>query len=246
MAQRLNNLNEIIATLRTGADYYRKAARQTDRHARETVFREHAQLREHHAKTLADIIEEVGGEVRDVHPMEKLWALTGRLFAWTGQTDRNLIMGLEEHEDRTQSVFRKVLQHPDNERDSEMLEAMAEDFRHAHDRMRELKDRFKSSGSSGDVQSGPVAATPDQPERLKADPPTPENPDKAKERRAAEKAEKRQAATAAAEGHDQVDPNAPQTAAKAASPNDKKADAVGGTKGASQAEAKPETEKSAA
>ncbi|MGR3468493.1 MAG: DUF2383 domain-containing protein [Shimia sp.] len=183
MAQRLNNLNEIISTLRTGANYYRKAARQTNKPDRDQMFREHAQLREHHAKTLADIIEEVGGEVRDVNPTEKAWELLGRLFAFTGQTDRQLIMGLEEHEDRTQEKFRKVMQHPDNQRDLELLEPMAEDFRTAHQRMRDLKSNFtESKAKPGDTGAGKVEAQDDQPAALKSAPPTPADPKRADKR----------------------------------------------------------------
>lgn len=173
MAQRLNNLNDIVSTLRTGAGFYRKAARQTNRPDREELFREHAALRETHARTLADMIEDVGGEVRDVQPAEKAREVVSRLFAWTGQTDRALVLALEEHEDRTQQMFRKAIQHRDNDRDVEVLEPMMREFEEAHARMRALKHRF---GSGSAETAGPVRTNPDQPATLRADPPTPDDP----------------------------------------------------------------------
>ncbi|MGR3492263.1 MAG: DUF2383 domain-containing protein [Shimia sp.] len=221
MAQRLNNLNEIISTLRTGANYYRKAARQTNKSDRDQLFREHAKWREHHAKTLADIIEDVGGEVKDVNPTEKAWELIGRLFAFTGQTDRQLIMGLEEHEDRTQEKFRKVMQHPDNQRDLDILEPMAEDFRTAHQRMRELKSNFTDTKQKRhDTGAGKTEALDDQPAALKSAPPTPADP---------KRADKRSMETSET-------PETPQTDD---APEMSEAPDASGATGASQAEAKP-------
>lgn len=168
MAQRLNNLNSIIATLRSGATYYRRAARQTENDSHETMFLEHADLRETHAKTLADIIEEVGGEVRDTDPIEMGRDWFGRLFAMTGDTQRKLVSSLEEHEDRTLAVFRKVMHHPDSKRDEEILSSMFEDFKSSHDRMRDAK--YQMQGRTERKSDTATRATADQPDFMKAGP----------------------------------------------------------------------------
>ncbi|MGR3501045.1 hypothetical protein [Pseudaestuariivita sp.] len=143
MAQRLNILNKLISHLRTGAGYYRRAARQTDYEDREEVFLSHALVRETHANTLAAIIEDVGGEVQSIHPVEKGWEVIGRLWAWSSETEKRLVFGLEEHEDRTLAAFRDAIAHKDTDRDTHMLEQMLTDFEATHDRMRALKHRIR-------------------------------------------------------------------------------------------------------
>ncbi|SLN71557.1 DUF2383 domain-containing protein [Roseisalinus antarcticus] len=140
MSQRLNNLNDLIATLKTGAGYYRKAARQTGKAENRVVFVEHAEIRESYARQLAGMVEEVGGEVRDLDAREKGREIAGRVGAFIGDTDRTLIDSLEDHEDRTLDLFRTAVHHADNARDEPTLRDMMNHLEATHQRMRTLKD----------------------------------------------------------------------------------------------------------
>jgi uncharacterized protein (TIGR02284 family) len=169
MAQRLNNLNKIISTLRSGADHYRRAARQTNKSEHEEIFCRHAEIREHHAKALSDIIEDVGGEVSLMDPTETLRAFWSRISAMGSQTERTLVKNLEEHEDQTLRVFRNAMDHPDNQRDLEMLHEMYNDFRQTHDHMRQIRRAYRGrEGAGSDAGLAPTKATDDQPEWMKA------------------------------------------------------------------------------
>lgn len=139
MSQRLNHLNDIIATLKTGANFYRKAARQLKTPEREAMFVENADLRDSFAVQLAAMVEEVGGEVKQVDPTEKTYELVNRVGAKIGNTEKTLIDGLEEHEERTLETFRRVIHHPDSTRDQQTLQDMMEQLQHSHARMRELR-----------------------------------------------------------------------------------------------------------
>ena len=183
MAKRLRNLNDIIATLRSGADFYRKSARQTDDEMLDEVFLGHAEIRERHAKTLADVIESVGGEVVSTSPKEEAYALYGRLSGRIRNSDRPLVNGLEEHEDRTIAVFRDALLHPDTERDHDLLMTMLADFNSTHDRMRDLKRQYaRHSRGRTRRDTKPTLAAEHQPEHLRAAPPTPDDPRRADRR----------------------------------------------------------------
>ncbi len=183
MAKRLRNLNNIIATLRSGAEFFRKSARQTDDETLGEIFVTHADIRERHAKTLADVIEGVGGEVVSTSPTEEAHALYGRLAGRIRNSDRPLVNALEEHEDRTIAVFRDALLHPDSERDHDLLMTMLADFNSTHDRMRDLKRQY-ATRSKGRTRrdTSPTLAAEHQPEHLRAAPPTPDDPRRADRR----------------------------------------------------------------
>jgi len=139
MSQRLNNLNNIVSNLWGGAEIYRKAARATEKPQHEEVFLRHAVLREETARELSRLIDEAGGQPATAAASEKAYGLLTQLGTLFNDTDDALIRGLEEHEDRTLSVFREAVNHPDNHRDEDMLRAMMEQFEQSHAKMREWK-----------------------------------------------------------------------------------------------------------
>lgn len=139
MAQRLNNLNEIISVLKSGSDFYRRASRKSDRQDRSRLFEEHAALREDVARALSQVIEDVGGEVKDTHPREEFARVATAASALVGDTEDRLVSGLEEHEDRTLAAFRRAIHHPDNACDEVMLKDYMAKFQETHDRMRDIK-----------------------------------------------------------------------------------------------------------
>lgn len=141
MSQRLNNLNEIIAVLKSGADFYRKAARQADGDERARIFEDHAALRETTARHLSDIVEDVGGEVKERSVAEEVRKVATQTGAAIVDTDARLVDGLEEHEDRTLAAFRNAVLHPDNARDEAMLKDFMQKFEESHERMRTLQEQ---------------------------------------------------------------------------------------------------------
>ena len=139
MAQRLNNLNDIISVLKSGSRFYRESARKSSYADREQIFLEHADLRDNVARELSSIIEEVGGEVVETSPKEEMLKVKTKLATVFDAKEKSLVYGLEEHEDRTLEVFRKAIHHKDNSRDEAMLKDYMAKFEQSHERMRELK-----------------------------------------------------------------------------------------------------------
>ncbi len=138
MSQRLNNLNEIISVLKSGAEFYRKAARKTGTDELEKICCEHADLRDQVAVELSDVVEEAGHEPASASAKEKGHAGLASVAAVFNDTDTSLTKGLEEHEDRTQAVLRNAIHHKDNERDKPMLESYMSAFQQAHERVRSV------------------------------------------------------------------------------------------------------------
>ncbi|KUF12370.1 PA2169 family four-helix-bundle protein [Pseudoponticoccus marisrubri] len=139
MSQRLNNLNTIVAVLKSGAEFYRKASRATGKTELESLFIEHAELREKVAVELSELIDEAGHEPAEASTVEQGRAHLTRIGTIFNDRDDTLVSGLEEHEDRTLAAFREAIQHRDNERDKPMLESYMQMFQHSHDKMRALK-----------------------------------------------------------------------------------------------------------
>lgn len=139
MSQRLNNLNEIIAVLQAGEDFYRSAARQTDKPEVENVYVKHAETREEARRHLSQVVDEAGHEPAGAKPTEQAKAWVNKAATLFNDKEDTLVNGLEEHEDRTLATFRKVIEHPDNARDRAMLEEMMGAFQATHDHMRELQ-----------------------------------------------------------------------------------------------------------
>lgn len=140
MSQRLNNLNEIIAVLKSGSQFYRDGARKSGKAEHEKMFLEHAELRENVAAELSNIIEEVGGEVKTTSSRETLNSIKTTMVGLVDDKERALINGLEEHEDRTLAVFRDAIHHKDNSRDEPMLRDYMSKFEASHARMRQLQE----------------------------------------------------------------------------------------------------------
>lgn len=139
MSQRLNNLNAIISVLDAGAQFYRKASRQVTDDELAALFTDIAETRETATRQLSEIVDTQGGEPASASTVEigrMLYAKAASLF---GDTNRNLIAHLEEHEDRTLEVFRKAIRDKDNAADEEMLREMMQHFQASHDRLRSLK-----------------------------------------------------------------------------------------------------------
>lgn len=153
MAQRLNNINRIISTLKSGADFYRKASRTSGKPEHAGVFIEHAELRETVARELAAVIEGVGGEVKEADLKEDAMKNATRIGAIFADTEKTLVAGLEEHEDRTLAVFREAIHHPDNAGDEAALSDYMHKFQESHDRMKALKDSLKGSSVSESSES---------------------------------------------------------------------------------------------
>ncbi len=139
MSQRLNNLNNIIANLWGGAEFYRSAARSTDKPPHEEVFVKHAELREYVARELSQMVDEAGGEPATAAGSEKAHELLARVGTLFNDKDDTLIAKLEEHEDRTLAVFRDAINHPDNKRDEATLRDFMARFEESHAHMREWK-----------------------------------------------------------------------------------------------------------
>ncbi len=139
MSDRLNNLNEIVATLRAGEEAYRDAARKLSAPATARLCEQHAELRESAAAEIAAAVDGAGGEPASPSMLERARSLAAKAAAAVGDTDQRLVAHLEEHEDRTLAAYRQAIKHRDNAPDLEMLERQRERFRETHDKMRELK-----------------------------------------------------------------------------------------------------------
>lgn len=139
MSKRLENLNDIVGVLNSGAKFYRHSARQTSGTELEKVFLEHAELREAAARTIADIVDDAGAEPAEAAPMEEARAWATRVGSAFGDTADMLVGSLEEHEDRTLGVLRQAIHHKDNHRDEAMLREFMEQFEKSHERMHALR-----------------------------------------------------------------------------------------------------------
>ncbi len=140
MSQRLNNLNDLIAILKAGADYYRRAARQTERPEAEKIFQDHADERERMAQEISVLVDRAGHDPAGAAPSEQarsVLAQIGSLF-----DDRELVLakGLEKHDTRTVEAFRSVIQHPDNQVDAEMLSRFLSEIEASQARTREVRE----------------------------------------------------------------------------------------------------------
>lgn len=139
MSKRLENLNNIVGILNAGADFYRRAARQTGSRDVEAVFVEHAELREAVARDLSQTIDDAGAEPAAAAPSEQARAMASQVGTLFNDTDDVLVSSLEEHEDRTLAAFRQAINHKDNQRDEATLREYMAQFETSHDRMRTLK-----------------------------------------------------------------------------------------------------------
>lgn len=150
MSQRLGNLNHIISVLEAGAKFYRDAARRRLGAAEETIFIEHAELRESVSKELSDVVDTAGGEPAEASTLESARALAAKAAAFVDTSEHALVSALEEHEDRTLEAFRTALRDRDNEQDEAMLRTHFAAFEQAHARMRALRqdERPESLGNA--------------------------------------------------------------------------------------------------
>jgi uncharacterized protein (TIGR02284 family) len=138
MSQRLNNLNDLIAILRAGGDFYRKAARQTDRPENEAIYRENADLRERAVRELSRVVDDAGHVPAGAAPVEKARSALTRFGTLFDDKEEVLASGLERHEERTIDAFRTVMHHRDNAGDEQMLRAWLSEFEKCHARLRTL------------------------------------------------------------------------------------------------------------
>jgi len=111
----------------------------TERPQHEDVFLRHAELREETARMLSKIIDDAGGEPASAASVEKAHGMFTQLGTLFNDTDDTLIRALEEHEDRTLTVIREALHHPDNQRDEATLRELMTRFEQSHAQMREWK-----------------------------------------------------------------------------------------------------------
>jgi len=139
MSKRLENLNSIISVLAGGAEFYRKSARQVQNSDLETIFLEHAELREAVARDLRRVVEEAGADSASAAAGEKMRAAATPLTPFMDDDGASLVSALEELEDHTLAVFREALHHPDNARDETLVREYFEQFEAAHERMRRIK-----------------------------------------------------------------------------------------------------------
>jgi uncharacterized protein (TIGR02284 family) len=138
MSQRLNNLNDLVAILKAGADFYRKAARQTDRAEAEAVYRENADLRERMSLELSRFVDEAGHEPASPAATEQARSVLTRFGTLFDDKEDVLASGLERHEERTIDAFRTVMHHRDNAADEQMLRAYLSEIEKSHARLRSL------------------------------------------------------------------------------------------------------------
>ena len=139
MSKRLENLNTIVGVLNSGAKFYRQASRQVGNEHLETVFIEHAELREGAARHIAGLIDDAGAEPAERAPAEEARAMAAKVGSVFNDTDKTLVGSLEDHEDRTLEAFRQAIHHKDNHRDEAMLRDYMAEFEKSHERMRTLK-----------------------------------------------------------------------------------------------------------
>ena len=138
MSQRLNNLNELISLVSAGADFYRKAARQSDRAEAEAVFRENADLRDRIARELSRVVDEAGHEPAGAAAGEQARSVLTRVGTLFDDKENVLASGLERHEERTIDAFLTVMHHRDNMADEQMLRAYLTEIEKSHARLRGL------------------------------------------------------------------------------------------------------------
>ena len=138
MSQRLNNLNDLISLVSAGADFYRKAARRSDRPQAEAIFRENADLRDRIARELSMVVDKAGHEPAAASAGEQARAVLTQMGTLLDDKEQVLASGLERHEERTIDAFRSVMHHRDNMADEEMLSGHLREIERSHARLRHL------------------------------------------------------------------------------------------------------------
>ncbi len=135
MSQRLNNLNELISLVSAGADFYRKAARQSDRAEAEAIYRENADLRDRIGRELSRVVDDAGHEPASAAPGETARSVLTRVGTLFDDKEMVRSSGLERHEERTIDAFRTVMHHRDNMADEQMLRAYLTEIEKSHARL---------------------------------------------------------------------------------------------------------------
>ena len=136
----VEELNDVIAVLKGGADFYRDAAEKVENPGLAEIFRTNAQKRE---QAIADL----AGHVRShgETPAEGSWAETA--YSWYtsalaafGDQEDTLIAQLEEHEDRTLEELHDAIEDiPAGTPAHVSLMTHLQTFRETHDQMRNMK-----------------------------------------------------------------------------------------------------------
>jgi hypothetical protein len=137
MSQRLNNLNDLISIVSGGRDFYRKAARQTDRPDAEAIYRENADLRDRIALELSRVVDDAGtnrpGPGRRAGPVDPD-ALRHALRRQGG----GALLGPRASRGADDRRLPHVMHHRDNSADEEMLGGYLSEIEKSHARLRSL------------------------------------------------------------------------------------------------------------
>lgn len=137
----IEELNDIVAVLRGGAEFYSEAAEKVERDDLKALFAEHAAKRE---AAVADLSAEL--TARGEEPAAGSWAEKAHEWyaaasAVIGDADKVFLDQLEEHEDRTLEALRDALEAAPAGSDHvrSLLHRHLETFQETHDRMLTLK-----------------------------------------------------------------------------------------------------------
>ena len=142
----IEELNDVIAVLKGGADFYRNAAEKVENPGLAEIFRSNARKRDQAVADLADHVRSHGET-----PAEGSWAETA--YAWYttalaafGDKEDTLVAQLEEHEDRTLEELHDAIEDiPAGTPAHSSLMAHLKTFQETHRQMREMKKAAKQA-----------------------------------------------------------------------------------------------------
>lgn len=136
----VEELNDVIAVLKGGAEFYREGAEQVKDPALADLFRENARKRDAAIAELSAEVQAHGSEPTGGSWAEKAHSWYTQAKSWFGDKDDTLVAELEEHEDRTLEEIRDALEDiPAAGSARTILERHLATFRETHDKMRALK-----------------------------------------------------------------------------------------------------------
>ena len=138
----IEDVNDVIAVLKGGAAFYRKAAGEVKNPQLQKLFRENAEKRDVAVAELSAKVTARGGEPASVSWAEKAHGWYASAMGMFGDKDETLVEQLEEHEDRTLEEIRDALEDLPAAEDGdvrEMLQRHLAAFKETHDQMRALQ-----------------------------------------------------------------------------------------------------------
>jgi uncharacterized protein (TIGR02284 family) len=143
----ISTLNSLIETCKDGAAGFRHAAEHVKSAEYQTLFSELSQERERFATELQGVVGNSGGEP------ETDGSLAGAVHrgwidlksAVTSGDEHSILVECERGEDRAVEEYREALESPDLGHEARgLLRSQYSAVQSAHDRVRDLRDRFNS------------------------------------------------------------------------------------------------------